>query len=341
MNLTPTGPIYRTLRSRVLDAFPSNFRVGNPTAIPLGDWLSQGYFSVASCGKKEIVIHANTGDLANSLFADVECLTDHCFEQLYELQSFSTDPELRSGAWKVVTLYYLGFFSSQGMLRLLGSPVIFLDRPRMQQLKQLSTSPTLPAAGTYRLEKVQDLSATIAEYRLKMSKQKPHDATWRTVFEILDSALKNTHSGSDAGEWNFYDCLTKKRMFEGQVDYHWPSQVRSLANYRPGFAYTKIQGNDVVKGDKLFNNWSKLSIGEWQSELQRASNACTFARRTEYSDYVSLLDSVVRSMFLIYRSLYMDLIVRRNLDRRRDHKRQAYGQKRNMPDQVACTLSNS
>ena len=173
--MIPQGPIYQNIRSTVLSSFPDKCKAGMKNRVTFGDWLLRGMgsYQVQSVLPREFTIATSPFDISSALLTDVECLTNHCFEQLQELSRFYVDEKPRSQAWSVVTVYYLGFFTAQALLTLIGSPVIFIDKQHINLIRSLGPSHgASPGAGAYYLARVNPISPTFAEYTLQKSKHK-------------------------------------------------------------------------------------------------------------------------------------------------------------------------
>src|SRR5688500_10238647 len=103
--MIPEGPIYQNIRSTVLASFPDKCKATTKNRVTFSEWLLSGIgsYQVTTVSPKEITIASSPFEISSALLTDVECLTNHSFEQLQELSRFYVDSEPRSDAWSVVT----------------------------------------------------------------------------------------------------------------------------------------------------------------------------------------------------------------------------------------------
>src|SRR5207248_75405 len=101
--MIPQGPIYQNIRSAVLASFPDKCKATMKTRVTFAKWLlkGEGSYQVQAIHPRHLTIAASPFDISSALLTDVECLSNHCFEQLQELSRFYTDDTLRSDAWSV------------------------------------------------------------------------------------------------------------------------------------------------------------------------------------------------------------------------------------------------
>lgn len=317
--MIPQGPIYFSIRTDVLSAYPRGCRAGIKNRVTFADWLlnGAGSYSVKSINSNEIVIIAAPYDISSALLTDVESLFNHCFEHLQEMVRFYVDESIRSDAWNVVTIYYFGFFAAQIFSRLIGIPTIYIGQEQIANFKTLGgISKGGPGAGSYRLEKKQNLSAFSAEYQLKRTNnQKIHEATWINVFTYLERQVHNPLLTTAFNEVSFYQSLVTPVLHKIYDGYGWPSVIRTKANYRAGFAYLEVDKNVKAKTKGLFEQWKNLNETKIVNILTNSISACSPADKTPFSSHVYLLHSVSQTLFILCRQLYLELLERANINK--------------------------
>jgi hypothetical protein len=312
--MIPKGPIFNTLRSLALEAIPDGIRVSPKENNSLSNWFDKGSYNVAGINTSEMTIHADVQELGTALLSDVERLSNHALEQVQEMICFSNDTRIRSSGWNVVTIYYFAYFVAQGLLRLLGRPIFFLDRQRVRNLTNLFLKgKSALNAGTYLLLKKNQLSATQAAYTLKLTKKKPHEATWLELLGGLRKYVENPLTSTNLSETLFYDSITTKNLFDEYRNYEWPSMVRNIANYRVGYAYKLVQNVDVAATKKLWGRWETGTPNEM---LKSTISLCVSGDKTKFRDQVWLLHDIAISLFLVFLNIYQELVKRRNIDNR-------------------------
>lgn len=246
--MIPMGPIYRELRSLMLSIYPEDMTAPGSNGVNFSKWISSGSYLVSRHDSKGVYLVASTQDIGLALLRDVEFLVDACFEQLLDICTHSTSSD-QSAAWGVVTCYYYSFYAAQAFSRIIGRPITYLDEARINTLNAISPTPMNIGAGSYSVAKVCDVSGTQAEFVLRKSKLRPHDAVWKGVFHLLNDFCithKPSPRSSDivaTQEFQLFEALTSKHPFKAfeHGDYNWPSEVRYEANYRVGNAYTMLR----------------------------------------------------------------------------------------------------
>jgi hypothetical protein len=332
--MIPEGPIYQHIRSAVLASFPDKCKAAMKSRVTFSDWLLRGTgsYHVQTVLSKEFTIAASPFDISSALLTDVECLSNHCFEQLQELSRFYVDKDLRSDAWSVVTIYYLGFFTAQALLTLIGSPVIFIDKPHMKRIRSLGPSTSAnPGPGSYYLDRVNPISATFAEYTFKKSKQQVHDAIWKRLFQYFTSLVDDPLLATLSSEVLFYDLLTTNVLHGAYQSHSWPSTVRIKANYSPGFAYLLVENADTSKTKRLLNHWQVMDEAQLLLNLRTAVAGSTPGTKTDFAEHVRLLHDITQSLFFLSRKLYGELLERKEIDKTWEQRRRQFRERMSFP----------
>lgn len=327
------GPIYFHLRSSLLSSYPPGCRASLERTLTLPQWFQRGAYTVSSVTNTDIVITAAPIDVASAMITDIELFSNACFEHLQELLSFSQDTRPRSDAWNVVAIYYFSYFAAQVFLRLIGRPVMFLNKDTIRDIKRLSrtTATSRLGAGTFLVSKIADVSLSQADYRITRSDKKPHEATWKTTFAYLDDLCRNPSIATDAAELLFYKLLTTKSLFGVYTDYEWPSLVRNKANYSPGFAYRHLQGVCVGRAKHTIDAWKIIDSSTLVRHMQSAEEACDRSE-TDFAAHVRLLHDISQGLFLLSRQLYSELLDRKGLDPRWEQMRSKYRSRMSMSE---------
>jgi hypothetical protein len=322
--MIPKGSVFFRLRQRVLDFYPEKCRILHKMRVTFTDWLQKGTYVPLSVTKSEIILEASPADISSIFLSDVEFFSNNCFEHIQECLCFSKDERIRSDAWNVVTIYYFSFFVAQALLRLLGKPLMFINKEALTFVGKITGSPSVPGSGVFYLEKIEDLSIVSTKYRLKSYRKRFHEATWKLLFGILNNILSEITSYKDAKELLFYEALTTKKLFKIYTDYQWPAVLRNRANYIPGFAYLLVEKKIVGKTRSLINELDGCEEGDILNLLNSSISSCSTNDDNEFSSHISLLHHTAHSLFILFRELYFELLDRRHLDRRMELKRKQF-----------------
>lgn len=328
-SIIPQGPIYTELRDYVLQTYVDGAKATFNNSPTLSEWFRNGTYSVVSSTSTEYILHVSSVDFASALLTDVEHLFNHCFEQFQEMMCFHLDTRIRSDSWDVVTEYYFAFFSAQITLRLLGRPVVYLKSEKTNELKQMGGFTVGPGGGSFRIEKISNLSSTHSEYRLKKLNPKIHDATWKDVLQLFSDLIRNPILSSNIREVQFFSALTTTSLFSSYgVGYAWPSEVRTAANYRAGYAYRLVLKEDITKAKKMMETWKRVE--QWdgskgvQALLTSSISSCISGIGSLYSSHAQLLHDISLCIFMLNRELYSELLTRRGIDKRWENSRKKY-----------------
>jgi hypothetical protein len=335
--MIPRGIIYSELRSKMVGNFPEGSKAVYGDSTTVGEWLSTGSLVVKASTKSKVAFEAPIVEFGSSLLTEIENLLNHCFEHLQELVCVSQDTRVRSEAWNTVTAYYFAFFSASALLRLLGRPVVFLNRDQLHSFPKLLGSGVAPNQGAFEIQCVSLISSTHAEFSLQPT-NKVHEATWQRLLGLLEEIQRSLVPKPEAREALFYASLSTKVLFSRYVNYQWPSSVRNLANYRPGFAY-KLQTSRSANL-KLISEWVQTGSQESSQILKRMVSAC-HSDIENFDTHVKLLTALGVSLFLLSRELYSDLLTRKTLDKRWEHNRRSYRAKMCLPGEKFKVLAKT
>ena len=333
--MIPFGPVYRELRTLMLDVFPEDMPAPGPKGSNLSKWIESGTYSVSRHDPKRVWLVISRQDIAAALLRDVEFLVDSCFEQFLDIATHSDTPT-RSPAWGIVTSYYYAFFAAQALSRIIGRPITYLDEQRTNTIKALSSSPISIGSGSFSVVKTKDLSASQAEFQFTKSKLRPHDAVWKTTFHFL-AELQSKHKPAARStdlaatqEFQLYGSLTSSRPFSAFTngDFNWPSEVRYEANYRVGNAYTMLRTPWHFKTSNMLRNWKEMTteslLSVMRTSLANLSPDDDIEGLKTRSKF--LLDTA-NTIFALVRGLQTDLHGRRSTDSRWENNRKRFCKK--------------
>lgn len=324
--MIPKGSIFVRLRHRALDFYPEDSKILYKNRLNFADWLVRGSYLPLSVKNSEIIFEASPQDLASIFLSEIEYLSNNCFEHLQECLCFSSDTRVRSDAWNIVTIYYFAFFVAQALVRLLGKPLMYLNKEVLKLMAATAGQSSVPNAGIFLLEKTDDLSFTSAKYRLKLYRKRFHEGTWKVLFGLLTEALNEVTSSKDPIEPLFYQSITTKKLFKIYTDYQWPAFIRNRANYVPGFAYLLVENKLAGKTKRLIDELNGCDENDIPKILDFSVLSCS-KEKAKFSDHVSLLHNLAHSLFLLHREIYFELIIRRRLDKRMELKRKSFMEK--------------
>lgn len=197
--MIPRGIIYSELRSQMVGNFPEDSKAAYGDSTTMGEWLSTGSLVVKTSTKNGVTFVAPVVEFGSCLLTEIENLLNHCFEHLQELGCTGQDERVRSEAWNIVTAYYFAFFSASALLRLLGRPVVFLNRKQLQAFTKMLGGGIAPRQGAFEVVLVSPISATHAEFSLYQT-NKVHEATWQSLLGLFDELHRKLNLEQDPKE---------------------------------------------------------------------------------------------------------------------------------------------
>lgn len=321
----PKGVIWQELRALTLDAVPIGSRVSFNNPQGLAGWRQAGFFSVPSVTASQFTVTTAPADFGSALLGDAEFFLDHAVEQQASVWALLTSSKWVSPAWTVVSFYYWSYFLVIALTRLLGTSVWFMDADTHLRFRRLGPPISRPpGAGAYRVSCGNMLSATTREVTLKKGAGRTHEELWKLWFNLC-SNLATKHAaakGTTVEDRAFValQCSSKKLSCE------WPSEIRNLVNYRPGFGYDVIRRGGVL-GSFSFVNTEDSEEGEVViSRFENSAAALASGAPVERSPQgiVRLLVDFTFILHMIVSDLYEELVKRHALDRRRLVRRENF-----------------
>ncbi len=233
----PQSALWQRLRQRALDAIPPGANIDFKTPLTLATWQAQGTYTIASTASTRFTIAASPSDFGGALLSDAAYHLDHALEQQASLMKTLSSPEWSSPAWQVVTFYYWSYFVAMALSRMLGHTVWFVTPNVAKQFTMLAPSGSASMSkGTYEVICGPALSAGTREILLVKRSRRVHEQLWTTIFGLIGDVYNEVGAGValPQEERLFLAIINSARMLGDD----WPSSLRNVVNYRPGFAYT-------------------------------------------------------------------------------------------------------
>jgi hypothetical protein len=320
--MIPQGDVFENLRIQMLDFFPLKCRSKVNETANFADWIERGYYSVQKASGSKYLVEADTTEFSSLWLTDVENLSNHCAEHLREMIRNGAKPDSISDAWQTVTIYYYAYYAAQGLLRILGQPVVFLNQAQAASLETLAGTTSKGSRGSYVVKKESTLSTIKSQYSLRLKSGNNHDSVWSHLFSLLKEAFDKCKKSTSSSELQLYSALLDPTMARICKSPSWPSVIRNKANYTPGYAYRSVQKQDVAKSRRLILEWKETDLSILQKSLDASLNACKCHGAVSFDRQVRLMHVVAHTLFFILRQLYFDLYNRRNFDKRwEEHRR--------------------
>jgi hypothetical protein len=233
----PQSALWQRIRQRALDAIPTGSSINFRSPLTLAAWQARGTYTIAAASSKKFTIVVAPSDFGGALISDAAFHLDHALEHQASLMNAVLGDRWSSPAWQVVTFYYWSYFSAMALSRLLGKSVWFVTPTVAQQFSALTTtgSPQV-TKGTYELSCGNSLGAESRNVDLSKKQRRLHEQLWSTMFGLVSSVYQEVGAGvATAQEERLFLAIINSARVLGD---DWPSTLRNLVNYRPGFAYT-------------------------------------------------------------------------------------------------------
>ena len=233
----PQGALWQRMRQQALDAIPPGTVVDFRAPLTLGAWQAQGTYTVSSASSSKFTIGVAPADFGGALLADAAFHLDHALEHQASLMKGLATGQWTSAAWQVVTFYYWAYFSAMALSRLLGQTVWFVTADVAKQFNTLA--PTNSASftkGTYEVRCDRAINAGFRQIQLSKRSRRVHEQLWATVFNFFSDLYNSVGAGGTSPEEErlFLAIINSAQVLSSD----WPSTLRNVVNYRPGFAYT-------------------------------------------------------------------------------------------------------
>lgn len=233
----PQSAIWQRMRQQALDAIPLGASVDFRTPLTLSTWQAQGTYTISSSSSSKFTIQVASTDFGGALLADAAYHLDHALEHQTSLMKTLASGQWSSPAWQVVTFYYWAYFVAMALSRMLGRTVWFVTPEVAKQFTTLSPSGSATfTKGTYEISCGDALSAGTRQVHLVKRSRRVHEQLWTTIFDLMNCFYRDVGAGvaSPQEERLFLAIINSARVLGDD----WPSTLRNVVNYRPGFAYT-------------------------------------------------------------------------------------------------------
>ena len=225
------------MRQKALDAIPPGAGVDFRTPLTLATWQARGTYTISFGSSTRFTVEAAPADFGGALLSDAAYHLDHALEHQATLMKSLLSGQWSSPAWHVVTIYYWAYFAGMALSRLLGRTVWFITPEVAKQFTALAPTGSPPLTkGTYELSFGTALSAGTRQILLAKRTRRVHEQLWATTFDLFNELYLEVGAGVATPQ--------EERMFLSIINSahalgtEWPSALRNLVNYRPGFAYT-------------------------------------------------------------------------------------------------------
>ena len=233
----PQSALWQRMRQRALDAIPTGSLVDFKSPMTLAAWQMQGTYTISSASSSKFTIAAASSDFGGALLSDAAFHLDHALEHQASLMKALANGQWSSPAWQLVTFYYWSYFCAMSLSRMQGRTVWFVTPNVAKQFDILTTAGSSPVQkGTNELTCGVPLSAEMRCIYLVKRQKHVHEQLWKTVFDLFNSLYKEVGAGiATSQEERLYLAIINSSQILGD---DWPSALRNVVNYRPGFAYT-------------------------------------------------------------------------------------------------------
>jgi len=225
------------MRQHALGAIPPGSSVDFRSPLTLATWQALGTYTISSASSMRFTISVAPSDFGGALISDAAFHLDHALEHQASLMNTLGGGHWSSPAWQIVTFYYWSYYSAMALTRLLGKTVWFVTPAVAGQFSRLAaTGSPRVTKGTYELSCGAIISAGSRDLEILKKQRRVHEQLWSTMFGLLNSVYQEVGAGvaTPLEERLFLALINSARILGDD----WPSALRNVVNYRPGFAYT-------------------------------------------------------------------------------------------------------
>jgi hypothetical protein len=312
----PQGALWQRMRQRAVDAVPAGSNVEFKSPVTLAAWQAQGTYTISSVSPSRFAIVVAPSDFGGALFSDAAFHLDHALEHQASLMKVLESGQWSSPAWQVVTFYYWSYFCAMALSRLLGRTVWFVTPHVAEQFTALAArGGHRVTRGTYELSCGVSLSAGAREIALVKRPRRLHEQLWSTVFDLLESVYREVGAGVAAPqEERLYLAIMSSARILGN---DWPSSIRNVVNYRPGFAYTAPRFKSSIDSF-MYLSMQKQTIDGLIDRLENNNIVMRNDPRVEAHPKIvaRMLVDLTLLISRIANALHDELVDRSGLDRR-------------------------
>jgi hypothetical protein len=322
----PKGKIWQACLARALDVIPEETRSTQPDW-NLTAWRTSGEPAVVSNVGNKTTFQASPYSFGSALLNEVQSLLDHAAEHRAFIQCNISLKSDCSPSWLFVTTYYWGLFSALAIIRLLGHAAWYMDKRELHELFAGSgISPS--GAGTYLLEVGTLQGTTRRDFHFAKTPDRFHEASWKLLdswFTQQINAVTKTTTSNDTNqiaEISLFNCVIQQ-VFQTP---NWSSTLRNAVNYKPGFTYKSVHGEDTIE---LYSFFRKLQLFDFNTLTHEYYDLLSLIpNNSSPIDEVSTAAKLVslKAVLLdeLANSLIREVVIERELDQRWASKRTTF-----------------
>ncbi len=316
MTTLPKGVIWQRLRQRVLDTIPLGAGIQYRAPLTLASWQASGTYTIAGATSKTLTIEVAPKEIGGVLFSDAAYHLDHALEHQASLMSELTGDHWSSPAWQVVTFYYWLYFIGMSLSRMIGHTVWFVTPDVAGQFSTLApkNSPKI-TKGTYEVKCGPIINDSSRDLTLTKKSRRVHEQLWTTCFNLLNSIYEAVGPGnSSIEEERIYISLIQSAKILGN---EWPSTLRNLVNYRPGFAYTAPRFKRTINNFKYLTHQSqtlKVVVDRLETNILILRRSPSLTENTNLAARILIDITIILSR--ITHELHDEVVDRRGIDQR-------------------------
>jgi len=309
----PRGAIWQRLRTRALDTIPQGVVAPYPRPHTVSAWLRSGAISVAPVSTKRFAISASPNEVGAALLGDSAYHLDHAAEHSAHIRHQLAGDRWFSGAWQTVTFYYWSYYLAVSLTRLTGTTGVFLSSDVASVLATLSGGRISPGPWTIECKPVTTVGHREVELR-RPARSRIHELIWYQCFKTLKDCTTETAADQRHGlEDRLYAAIQRSVEALGDT---WPSDLRNVANYRPGVAYGAVRR---TLGNEAFTGVQCRTAPNFETLLVALEASVVGLPRKVDSGIVATTKALINLTFVldaIVAALHAEVVERRSIDRR-------------------------
>ncbi len=304
------------MRQRALEAIPPGVALDFKMPLTLATWQAQGTYTISSTSSTKFTVTAAPTDFGGALLSDAAFHLDHAIEHQASMMHTLGKGHWTSPAWQVVTVYYWAYFSAMALSRILGHTVWFVTPEVARQVSRLAPAGSKSLTrGTYELSCEPVVNSGSRDIQLEKRSRRLHEQLWVTLFELLNRIYQEVGAGvASAAEERLYLTIIDSARVLGS---EWPSMLRNLVNYRPGFAYTAPRFRSSIDSFNYLST-QKQTIEGLVDRLENCSAAMRQDPTIEAQPKVAatMLADFTLLLSLMANTLHDEIVDRTGVDRR-------------------------
>ncbi len=245
------GPIARQLLAQLIEVVPEFTALEPYRDRNLNNWRENGAYELQSSNKNAFNLKVNQREYAAVLFAEAQHLLNHASEHRAHLINQVSTQREPSPSWTLVSLYYFSLFVALAWTRAFNAAIIYLDKDAIS--KYCAGANIRPGAGSYKLTAAVDAITSVTSVAFtKCQTNRFHESVWIAIHNDMGQINKaitlqcSMRKPTEEEE----QALRGLSLFEGhsfENAFTWPSALRNAINYRPGFSYRSVVGNNFLR----------------------------------------------------------------------------------------------